>query len=101
MASALRVLLVTGSLAAWLSFLGPVSDLRDSFTPAASPLGIGDTGGDDIDQQPHDFPLTAWVTEADYSFPFRVELQITERESPDPCDILTVLASPRSPPQFS
>lgn len=101
MASALRILLVAGFLAAGPLSLWPVSDLPDAFTPGDSSIFAGDWSEDGLDQHSHDFPLTAWASEAGFAVCFPFEGWFAERHPSDSGCILTIQESPRSPPASS
>lgn len=101
MVSTLRILLVTGSLATVFSFLWPVSDLQDVSVPADNPSCIGELNDEVGDQPAHDFTVTVWTAETQFSISLPTEGFVREPDHLRSGCVLTILASPHSPPQFS
>jgi hypothetical protein len=101
MVGTLRVFLASSFLATAIFSFWPVADLQDLFTPADSSSSIGDLNDDGGDQSSHHIQFSAWVPAVECTYSAPVIGWITERDTPKSGCVLTIIASPRSPPRFS
>jgi len=101
MGSALRILLVTGFLAAGSWCFWPVSDLPDVFTPEDSSISADNWSDGGPVQAFHDFPPRAWAPVAKFTVPMPLAGGLAECHHSESGCVLTIQESPRSPPMSS